>query len=210
MSINNSDNGSINIENEADEQSTKEDDIVDNVEEEPEESQGSSNGDDKVSHSYNLRGRGSIHYKSMHRYGETQLMQIQKSWIQAKSANNTNNNTIKRVNMNSNDLYRRTNGSLFTQLSKVDKYAQVSVNEGIQRHGDKTVAAVLNEFAQLNDKGVFKPRNMKELKASEKSEDLNLITMVKEKRDGKIKGRACADGRKQRRYISIEMMCCLQ
>ena len=25
--------------------------------------------------------------------------------------------------------------------------------------------------------------------------------MVKEKRDGKIKGRACADGRKQRRYI---------
>ena len=26
--------------------------------------------------------------------------------------------------------------------------------------------------------------------------------MVKEKRDGKIKGRACADGRKQRRYIN--------
>ena len=25
--------------------------------------------------------------------------------------------------------------------------------------------------------------------------------MLKQKRDGKIKGRACADGRKQRRYI---------
>ena len=28
--------------------------------------------------------------------------------------------------------------------------------------------------------------------------------MVKEKRNGKIKGRACADGRKQRRYINKE------
>ena len=28
--------------------------------------------------------------------------------------------------------------------------------------------------------------------------------MIKEKRNGKIKGRACADGRKQRRYIAKE------
>ena len=33
---------------------------------------------------------------------------------------------------------------------------------------------------------------------------LNIITMIKEKRDGKIKARACADGRKQRRYIPKE------
>ena len=83
----------------------------------------------------------------------------------------------------------------------MDRYAQVSVSKGIRRHGDRIVAAVLNEFEQLNDKGVFKPLKAKELKASEKSEAFNLITMVKEKRDGKIKGRACADGRKQRRYI---------
>ena len=127
----------------------------------------------------------------MHRYGETQLMQIQKNWIQDKLSYVKNDSTVQRVNMKSNDLYRRTIGNLFTQLSKVDKYAQVSVNEGIRRHGEKAVAAVLNEFSQLNDRGVFRPRRSDELKNREKSEALNLITMVKEKRDGKIKGRAC-------------------
>ena len=37
-----------------------------------------------------------------------------------------------------------------------------------------------------------------------KREALNLITMIKEKRSGTIKARACADGRKQRRYIAKE------
>ena len=110
--------------------------------------------------------------------------------------------SVIKINIKSNDLFRRTVGSLFTQLSKVDKYAQVSVNEGIRRHGDKAVAAVLAEFSQLNDKGVFRPRKINELNTRQRSEALNLITMVKEKRDGKIKGRACADGRKQRRYIN--------
>ena len=38
----------------------------------------------------------------------------------------------------------------------------------------------------------------------QKKAALPLITMIKEKRNGKIKGRACADGRKQRRYIAKE------
>ena len=37
-----------------------------------------------------------------------------------------------------------------------------------------------------------------------RKEALNLITMIKEKRDGRVKARACADGRKQRKYISKE------
>ena len=45
---------------------------------------------------------------------------------------------------------------------------------------------------------------MSELTSKQKSEALNLITMVKQKRCGTIKGRACADGRKQRRYITKE------
>ena len=35
-----------------------------------------------------------------------------------------------------------------------------------------------------------------------KRKALNLITLMKKKRSGKIKGRACADGRKQRHYIT--------
>ena len=61
---------------------------------------------------------------------------------------------------------------------------------------------MLSQFSQLNDKGIFKPCKVDELSRSQKADASNLITMVKEKRDGKIKGRACADGRKQRRYIN--------
>ena len=93
-----------------------------------------------------------------------------------------------------------------TQMSKIDKYPQVSVSDGIKCHGNKAVATVLAEFSQLNNRVVFKACNARELTKSEKREALNLITMVKQKRDGKIKGRACADGRKQRRYINKDQV----
>ena len=87
-------------------------------------------------------------------------------------------------------------------MSRDDKYAQVSVSEGIKRHGEKAFIAVLSEYVQLNDKEVFKACDINKLSYNDKKEALNLITMVKQKRNGKIKGRACADGRKQRRYLS--------
>lgn len=81
---------------------------------------------------------------------------------------------------------------------------QVSVEEGIRRFGNKAIEALLKEYTQLIDKQVFRPRFVNELTSKQKSEALNLITMVKQKRCGTIKGRACADGRKQRRYITKE------
>ena len=54
----------------------------------------------------------------------------------------------------------------------------------------------------FDNKQVFKPKRAEELSVSQRNNALNLITMIKEKHDGKIKGRACADGRKQRQYIS--------
>ena len=164
VSIDTSDNNSTNVESEVDECSTKDDEVTINLDKGQEESRGPTSYDDNVAHGYNLRGRGNINYKSMHRYGETQLMQIQKRWIQDKSSHVKDSITTKKVHMRSNDLYRRTIRNLFTQLSKVDKYAQVPVNEGIRRHGEKAVAAVLNDFSQLNDIGVFKTRRPNELK----------------------------------------------
>ena len=76
------------------------------------------------------------------------------------------------------------------QMSKEDKYAQVSINEGIKHHGEEAIAAILKEFTQLNDKGVFKSYDARKLSKSTKPEPLNLITMIQQKRDGKIKGRA--------------------
>ena len=82
------------------------------------------------------------------------------------------------------------------QISKESKYAQVSVKEGIERFGESAVNAVLAEFGQLHDQHIFDPKYEKDLTIAQKKAALNLITLVKEKRCGKIKGRACADGRK--------------
>ena len=56
----------------------------------------------------------------------------------------------------------------------------------------------------MADKDVFEARDGNELTYDEKKNALNLITMVKEIRDGKIYGRAFADVRKQRKYITKE------
>ena len=95
-------------------------------------------------------------------------------------------------------------GVVMTQMSKADKYAQVSVKEGIRRHGQKAIDAMIKEFTQLHKQNTFVPVLATKLSKKAKKEALNLITMIKQKRCGKIKGRACADGRKQRRYIRKE------
>ena len=51
---------------------------------------------------------------------------------------------------------------------------------------------------QLHDAKTFEPTHAHRLTKSQKRSALNLLSVVKEKRDGKIKGRNCADGRKQR------------
>ena len=113
-------------------------------------------------------------------------------------------NQRKRLNVQSPDMLRKVIGIVMTQMSKHDKYAQVSVKEGIQRHGQKAIDAVLTEYAQLNDRNILEPKHAHELDKEAKREALNLIKLVKGKRCRKIKGRACADGRKQRRYITKE------
>ena len=112
---------------------------------------------------YNFRSRGQVNYRDMHKYGETQLMQIQAQWVKRQVNKDSKSKT---VNIITDDLYRRTVGTILTQISKIDKYAQVSVSEGIKRHGDRAIAAVLIEFSQLNNKDVFK---LKEAKTDRKS-----------------------------------------
>ena len=107
----------------------------------------------------------------------------------------------KRFRVKVRDMFRRVMAITMAHISSATKHDQVSVEEGIRRFGDKAIEAVLSEYAQLNDKNVFKSRFANELSSKQKTDALNLITIVKEKRCGKIKGRAVADGRKQRKYI---------
>jgi len=70
----------------------------------------------------------------------------------------------------------------------------MTATAGIKKHGQAAVDALLQEFCQLDSKNVFEPRDASTLTASQKREALRALNLIKEKRSGKLKGRACADG----------------
>mgnify|MGYP003345212675 CR=1 FL=1 len=75
---------------------------------------------------------------------------------------------------------------------------------GIRKHGEEAVVAILKEFGQLEHMKTFKPRHKRELTREQLSKAMRIITVIKEKRNGILKGRSCVDGRPQRAYISKE------
>ena len=78
--------------------------------------------------------------------------------------------------------------------------AQYSMKEGLEMFGKRGEEAVESEIKQLHEMGAFEP--VAKLSWEEKSGALGYLMYLKEKSGGKIKGRGCADGRKQKRYIS--------
>lgn len=56
----------------------------------------------------------------------------------------------------------------------------------------------MKEFAQLDDKNVFKGIYAKDMTHQQRKEALRAINLIKEKRCGKIKGCTVADGSSQR------------
>ena len=64
--------------------------------------------------------------------------------------------------------------------------------------------AVEKEMHQLHDCDVMKPVHKNCLTPEQRKEALAYLMFLKRKRSGKIKGRGCADGRKQRAYIMKE------
>jgi hypothetical protein len=70
--------------------------------------------------------------------------------------------------------------------------------------GNDGVAAVGTEMRQLHDRTVMQPRHKKELTAEQRRQALAYLMFLKRKRTGLVKGRGCADGRKQRAYTPKE------
>ena len=64
--------------------------------------------------------------------------------------------------------------------------------------------AMLKEVAQINEKEVFSPIKASSLTPTQRRKALRTINLIKEKRDGVLKGRTCVDGRPQRAYIAKE------
>jgi hypothetical protein len=81
---------------------------------------------------------------------------------------------------------------------------QYNLKQGIKKFGDKGKQSVLNELQQLYDRGVIEPIDPSDLTPEERKGALRYLMFLKEKRDGMIKGRDCADGRPQRDYMTKE------
>ncbi len=63
---------------------------------------------------------------------------------------------------------------------------------------------MLSELQQLHDRKVLEPKDADNLTQEEKKAALHYLMFLKKKRCGPIKGRRCADGRKQHVYTSKE------
>ena len=83
---------------------------------------------------------------------------------------------------------------------------QMTAKAGIRKHGQAAINALMKEFAQLHNQETFDPVHAHELTKQQREAALRSVNLIKEKRNGDIKGRSCADGRKQRAlYTKGEM-----
>ena len=77
------------------------------------------------------------------------------------------------------------------------EYDQMGIRKGIETHREEGLAAVIREYEQIRDTYTVRAVRAQNLTDEQKAEALELLTLIKKKRCGKIKGRVCADGRKE-------------
>jgi len=79
---------------------------------------------------------------------------------------------------------------------------QVGVREGLRKFGEEGNDALLKELNQLHERDALLPKKKEEIKYNERKRALRYLMFLKEKRDGTIKVRGCANGRSQCEYTT--------
>ena len=85
-------------------------------------------------------------------------------------------------------------------------FTQMSANKGFKLFGERAFAAMYKELQQL-DRGAIKgkpvvsPIDVRSLTPEAKRQALDAVNLIDNKRSGKIKGRTCANGSKQKLYL---------
>jgi hypothetical protein len=72
--------------------------------------------------------------------------------------------------------------------------------KGLKLFQEKGELAIRKELQQIHDVEGFEPKHWHKLTKEQRARALRYLMYLKEKRDGRIKGRGCADGRPQRVY----------
>jgi len=101
----------------------------------------------------------------------------------------------------SKDAMRLATGAVFTQMS---------AKKGFKTVGEAAVAAMFKELKQLDEgpmpgKPVVQPVDVDTLSQKMQEQAMEAVNLIKVKRCGKVKGRTCANGSKQRKYLSPEV-----
>ena len=81
---------------------------------------------------------------------------------------------------------------------------QMSAKRGLKQFGVAGADAIMKELKQIVYRKVMEGQKSGELTTAQKKAALKYLMFLKQKQCGKIKGRGCADGRKQRLYKSKE------
>ena len=80
-------------------------------------------------------------------------------------------------------------------------HTQHYVHQGLKLFGKAGEDAITTELKQLHIRQVIEPLYSDSLTSKEKEDALPYLMFLKKKHTGQIKGRGCADGRKQRIYM---------
>jgi hypothetical protein len=80
---------------------------------------------------------------------------------------------------------------------------QLSLKAGLKEWGDEAFTVAQSEMKQLHSRNKFKPKHWQELSQVQRQIVLESHMFLKQKRDGKIKGRTVAGGNNQRDYSPL-------
>ena len=101
--------------------------------------------------------------------------------------------------------------TVFTMLMEQDSTEmmsfiteQMSAKRGLKQFGTAGADTIMKELRQLVYRKVMEGHKSGDLTTAQKKAALKYLMFLKQKRCGKIKGRGCADGRKQRLYKNKE------
>ena len=93
--------------------------------------------------------------------------------------------------------------SQYQKIEATMSTKQYGMKAGLKIFGDGGLDAVSSEIRDnLHGRGVIEPVRRERVTHHIRMESLSYLMFLKRKRSGKIKGRGCADGRKQREYIT--------
>jgi hypothetical protein len=81
---------------------------------------------------------------------------------------------------------------------------QYNLRPGLRKFGKKEAEAAVSELTQLHMMDTWKVMDPLQLSREARAKALSSLLFLKEKRSGKIKGRACINGALQRAYILKE------